>query len=98
MAYQDHRDLIRDQANELRDILKASASFDPTSRAYTLVNCLESAALSYHTALLGVEAGITVVDHDDFVAAQSDPKIHRLWDEARAYGDKLKREGRDHSV
>lgn len=40
----------------------------------------------------------TVIHADDLEEARRDPRVRRFWDEAIAYGQRLRREGRDHSV
>jgi hypothetical protein len=40
----------------------------------------------------------TVIDAEDLLEARRDPRVHRFWAEAIAYGRRLRLEGRDHSV
>lgn len=48
----------RDDAEEVRGVLKASGAFDRTARIYALVNCLESRGLSAETEARDLRAEV----------------------------------------
>lgn len=52
-------DHLRDAGREARDIIRASAHFDPTARIYTLIHYLESSARSYHREVIDLRDALS---------------------------------------
>lgn len=52
-------------ADELRGMLRASAAFDPTARAYALINALESNAISYQVEVEDLRADASTRNQEE---------------------------------